>query len=94
MIKIIDKRCTGKTSRLILLAKETGATIVCNRPKHVQSLAERYGIDGLNIISYGDYLKRGSRPSKEVLIDEIDGLIQQLPSYCIGYSMSIEEDKG
>ena len=32
MYRIIDKRGSGKTSRLMLLAKETGATIVCSNP--------------------------------------------------------------
>ena len=32
MYRIIDSRGSGKTSRLLLLAKETGATVVCINP--------------------------------------------------------------
>ena len=32
MYRIIDGRGSGKTSRLMLLAKETGAAIACSNP--------------------------------------------------------------
>ena len=32
MIRIIDERGSGKTSRLMLLAKENNATFVCSNP--------------------------------------------------------------
>ena len=32
MYRIIDNRGTGKTSRLLLLAKENNGIIVCKRP--------------------------------------------------------------
>lgn len=93
MIKIIDKRATGKTSRLILLAKETGAIIVCSEPKYIKLLANRYGIKDLDIISYGEYLGNGyDYSNRKILIDEVDSLIQRLPGNCIGYSISIGDD--
>jgi hypothetical protein len=33
MYRIIDKRGSGKTGRLFLIAKDTGATIVCSNPR-------------------------------------------------------------
>lgn len=36
MIKIEDKRGTGKTSRLLLIAKEQGQTIVVPTFRHVE----------------------------------------------------------
>ncbi|MDY4735189.1 hypothetical protein [Terrisporobacter sp.] len=32
MYRVIDKRGSGKTGRLFLIAKDTGATIVCSNP--------------------------------------------------------------
>ena len=39
MYRIIDKRGSGKTGRLFLIAKDTGATIVCSNPEMMQSKA-------------------------------------------------------
>ena len=56
MLKIIDDRGTGKTSRLMLLAKENeNGTIICRRPTDMREKAYAYGITGLNFISYSDY---------------------------------------
>ena len=56
MYRIIDKRGTGKTSRLMLLAKEENAIIACSNPNAMKIKAEGYGIIGLNFISYYDYV--------------------------------------
>lgn len=92
MIKIIDNRGTGKTSRLILLAKETGATIVCSNPKYIELLAEKYGITGLDIITYNQYLSsQYDYSNRKILIDEVEGLLTKLQGDCIGYSISVEK---
>mgnify|MGYP003464479803 CR=1 FL=1 len=44
MYRIIDERGSGKTSRLMLLAKETGGVIVCSNPKGMAEKARAYGI--------------------------------------------------
>lgn len=56
MYRIIDKRGTGKTSRLILLAKEKNAIIACSNPNTMRIKSEGYGISGINFISYHDYI--------------------------------------
>lgn len=56
MIKIIDTRGSGKTSRLLLLAKENNGIIVCGNPYALKEKARNYGIDGIDFISYGDFL--------------------------------------
>ena len=90
MYQIIDKRGTGKTSRLMLIAKETGATIVCANPSAFYRKAEDYGITGLKFISYGEFL--AMRYSQErFLIDEIEGLLRIKSNGVIGYSLSLED---
>ena len=39
MYRIIDKRSSGKTSRLMLLAKENNGIIVCRNPKAMEEKA-------------------------------------------------------
>ena len=51
MYRIVDGRGTGKTSRLMLLAKDIGATIVCSNPHAMEQKAHAYGITGINFIS-------------------------------------------
>jgi len=40
MIRIIDGRGTGKTSKLMLLAKENNAVFVCSNPRAMKYKAE------------------------------------------------------
>lgn len=92
MIKIIDRRGTGKTSHLIILAKETGATIVCSNPRYIELLAEKYGITGIDAITYNQYLSsQYDYSNRKILIDEVEGLLTRLPGSCIGYSISMED---
>ena len=55
MYRIIDGRGTGKTSRLMLLAKENNGVIVCANPQKMREKAEVYGIIGLEFISYKEF---------------------------------------
>lgn len=89
MYSIIDKRGTGKTCRLILLAKETGATIVSACPACVELKAESLGISGIKAISYDDFMDDFS--SKKYLIDELECFLNYMyPNQIVGYTMSEE----
>lgn len=57
MYRIIDSRSSGKTSRLMLLAKETGAKIACNNPIAMRQKANAYGITGIDFISYSELFR-------------------------------------
>lgn len=57
MYRIIDGRGTGKTSRLMLLAKENNGIIVCANPQKMREKAEVYGIIGLEFISYKEFME-------------------------------------
>ena len=56
MYRIIDNRGSGKTSRLMLLAKETNSIIACVNPYAMREKAHAYGITGLTFISYEELL--------------------------------------
>ena len=71
MYRIIDGRGSGKTSRLMLLAKETGSTIACANPYAMREKAYAYGIVGIDFISYHDLIN-GECENPNVMIDEIE----------------------
>ena len=97
MIKIIDKKATGKTGRLLLLAKERNGVIVCNNPDRIRAKAHNYGIVGVDIVGYGEYINFISGYGNELLvgrpifIDEIDMFLRELDIEIAGYSLS-EDD--
>lgn len=55
MIKIIDNRGTGKTGRLLLLAKENDGIVVCKNIEKMRTRAYDYGLVGISFMSYEDF---------------------------------------
>lgn len=74
MYRIIDGRGTGKTSRLFLLAKETGVPIICQCPQDMRERAYSYGITGIDFMSYQEAITAGDKSdtAKEVFVDNIE----------------------
>ena len=69
MIRVIDGRGTGKTSRLMLLAKEKNAIIACSNPNAMRIKSEGYGIVGINFISYYDYVNGNYQKGIMIFMD-------------------------
>lgn len=88
MYRIIDGRGTGKTSRLLLLAKENNGVIVCKDPLAMREKAYRYGITGIDFISYREFIHK--HLTQPVYIDEIDLFLQILNINVDGYTISEE----
>ena len=89
MFRIIDKRGTGKTGRLMLLAKENEADFVCSNPRAMNYKAKQYDINGINFISYDDFINNGS--NRRFIIDELDIFLKSyLGEGLIGYSITDE----
>ena len=94
MYRIIGDRCSGKTSQLMLLAKETGAKIACSNPVAMRHKAEAYGIVGIEFVPYSELIKPYYDPedNNKVLIDELEAFLH----YCVrgevlGYTLSNED---
>lgn len=92
MYRIIDTRGSGKTSRLMFLAKENNVAIACSNPMAMKQKAYAYGIMGIDFISYDDLLENGW--NDDIFIDELEVFVQ----YCIqrtttlkGYTLSNED---
>ena len=89
MYQVIDTRGSGKTSRLMLLAKENNGVLVCSNPYAMANKAHAYGLTGFDIISYADYFDRKYEHGKPVFIDELDGYVKSLGNNLSGYSLTI-----
>lgn len=91
MYRIIDGRGTGKTSRLMLLAKENNGIIVCANPAKMREKAEIYGIVGLEFLSYKDFMEQPSDPFTPYYIDELEEYVKTLTQGRLqGYALSEE----
>ena len=95
MIRIEDKRGTGKTSRLLLIAKEHGQTIVVSTFRHQKYVKDKalqyFGKDhGIKIITAHEFWapEFRSKPNETFLIDDLEWTLQS--RHVVGYSMSVE----
>lgn len=92
MYKIIDDRSTGKTSRLMLLAKEQKAMIACSNPSAMRQKAYSYGITGVEFIPYSALLDGSIDPNEKVMIDEIEDFVREyIDGALVGYTLSKED---
>ena len=91
MIRIIDGRGTGKTSRLMLLAKEYNALFICANPRGMEEKARAYGIEGIQFVSYEDFLRLNyDSEAEQVVIDEMEQFVNYVLGNLkmVGYSLS------
>ena len=90
MYRIIDSRSSGKTSRLMLLAKETNSAIACSNPSAMKTKAYSYGITGIDFIPYSDLFN--GYYTGNVLIDELEEFVKGYTDANItGYSLTNED---
>lgn len=92
MYQIIDKRGSGKTSRLMLLAQENNGVFVCANPHGMREKAKNYGFSSFEIVSYKDYLEHNYSYGKMVFVDELELFVKLLGNNLNGYSLSLEGD--
>jgi hypothetical protein len=90
MYRIIDSRSSGKTSRLMLLAKETNSAIACSNPAAMREKAYAYGIIGIDFIPYSDLFE--GHYNGNVLIDELECFVNlYTDANLVGYSLTNED---
>ena len=96
MYRIIDDRGSGKTSRLMLLAKETHGTIVCSNPHAMAQKAKAYGLVGIDFMGYHDFLNSKGVELNNYYIDELETFVQYAAwemaghGNFAGYTLSLE----
>ena len=91
MYRIVDSRSSGKSSRLMLLAKESDGIIVCKYPQSMRAKAYAYGLVGFDIISYQDYLEGNYDSNKQCFIDEIEEFVKTIGNNLYGYTLTCED---
>ena len=91
MYRIIESRGVGKTSRLMLLAKEHNGILICANPMAMRGKAEAYGLTGFDIISYYDYLQNNYDKTKPCFVDEIENYVKYTTNNLFGYTLSKED---
>jgi hypothetical protein len=92
MYRIIDNRGSGKTSRLMLLAKETDAKIACSNPSAMRQKAYAYGITGIDFIPYSDLFNGATDPNDKIMIDELELFIKEfIDGQFVGYTLSKDD---
>ena len=90
MYRIIDGRGSGKTSRLMLLAKETNSAIACMNPNAMRQKAYAYGITGIDFISYSELFN--GEYEGDVMIDEIEEFVKHyIDCKLTGYTLTNED---
>ena len=94
MYRIIDGRGSGKTSRLMLIAKENDALFICANPYAMEQKALAYGIVGVEFIDYENavcYYKENEKLN--AVVDDIEAFAKIFLRHhnLIGYTLSNED---
>lgn len=87
MIIISGGRGIGKTKMLLEQAQSSGGTIICRDPETMRSRAHKYGIVGLNIISYEELTEKTETP---VYIHDINKFLAERFGNVKGYTQCNE----
>ena len=95
MIRIIDEPGTGKTRKLIQIAKENNGIVVCEDPNLLREKAYSYGITGVDFLSYEEYFLPVHRDhmidlKRPIYIDEISKFILLYDRNFTGYTETID----
>ena len=93
MYRIIDERGSGKTGRLMLIAKENNAVFVCANPEAMKVKAKAYGISGIEFITYTDFIRNFDPNITAYVVDELEVFVTHIFTSgpkLIGYTLSKE----
>lgn len=89
MFIISGGRGTGKTKALLEKVKEEKSIIACADPIKMLERAHRYGITGLEVISY-DELESFKQSDKVIYIHNINSYLTKKYPTLKGYSLNID----
>lgn len=78
MYRIIDNKASGKTRRLMEIAKENKAIFVCSNPRAMEAKAHAYGIVGIEFIDYFTFLDDKGKEPANYVVDEIEMLLHYM----------------
>lgn len=78
MYRIIDNKASGKTRKLMEIAKENKAIFVCSNPRAMEAKAHAYGIVGIEFIDYFTFLEDKEEKPANYVVDEIEMLLHYM----------------
>lgn len=78
MYRIIDNKASGKTRKLMEIAKENKAVFVCSNPRAMEAKAHAYGIVGVEFIDYFTFLDDKGKEPANYVVDEIEMLLHYM----------------
>lgn len=90
MYRIIGERSSGKTRKLMEIAKQDNAYFVCENPKAMENKAYNYGITGITFVSYETFYTKmliSDDSFAPVVIDDLDNYFDYVGKV-IGYTIS------
>ena len=96
MFRIIDEPGTGKTRKLIQIAKENNGVILCENPNLLREKAYSYGITGIDFLSFEEYFvpvhhdHMITLKDRPIYIDEISKFILLYDKNFAGYTETID----
>jgi hypothetical protein len=74
MRRIIGTKDSGKTKKLMLECQQNNGIFVCQNPEHMRYKANVYGIHGLEIVGYLDFIDE-IKEQKEELFPSVRPII-------------------
>lgn len=94
MYQIIDRRSSGKTSRLLLLAKENNGVVVCYDPAAMQKKAYAYGITGIDFLTYESYIYTDCKEfeGRPIFIDDLELFLKNFDFDIKGFTLTEGEN--
>ena len=78
MYRIIDNKASGKTRKLMEIAKENKAVFVCSNPRAMEAKAHAYGIVDIEFIDYFTFLDDKGKEPANYVVDEIEMLLHYM----------------
>ena len=97
MYRVIDKRDTGKTRKLLEECAYNHGVFVCKHPHKVKDKCLAYGInysDIVEVLGYDAYLMRASfkEPHPEIYVDELELFVKHcMEGKLGGYTLTNED---
>lgn len=86
---IVGQVSSGKTRKLLEVAKNTNALVVCFNPDAMRVKAHSYGFQDLEIYGYDDI--RDIREGRNIVIDELKDFFKYALGFKLdGFNMTVE----
>lgn len=86
---IIGESSSGKTRKLLEVAKETNAVVVCWNPEAMRVKAQNYGFYGLEFYRYDEI--QDLREGRNIVVDELNEFFKYALNLKLdGFNMSTD----